>query len=363
MRVPSIPSAVRALIGWLLLVVILHVIFCNEVQLELLTQAGPEWGSLGKWEQRRLAWTRGPLALWATFRLLDGVSLATAFLLCGLLVALGAWRWRQVLREQGLFMGGRDVVRISLIAQFFNAFLLGTAGGDVIKAWYAARSCPNQEGEAAVTVFVDRLLGMLGLLLVAVVLLLDQFQLLRDFQRFQLVALTLAAMLVAALGLLVAGFYTRLLEEGGWIWRLVGRIPHGASALRALATCRQFGRRPWFLVRMLALSAAIGIVVALTYVVLARGLGMPVDASFIALVSLSAVCIAALPVTPSGLGVRENLFVWLFSIPTLSLKPGLALSLSLIAYTVNLVWSAIGGLVYLLAADRSRIQDVATKPR
>ena len=114
---------------------------------------------------------------------------------------------------------------------------------------------------------------------------------------------------------------------------------------------------------MLALSAAIGIVVALTYVVLARGLGMPVDASFIALVSLSAVCIAALPVTPSGLGVRENLFVWLFSIPTLSLKPGLALSLSLIAYTVNLVWSAIGGLVYLLAADRSRIQDFATKPR
>lgn len=363
MRAPSIPSVARALVGWLLLAVILHVIFCNEVQLELLRNGGPEWASLGKWEQRRLAWIHGPLALWATFRLLDGVSLATAFLLCGLLVALGAWRWRQVLREQGLFMGGRDVVRISLIAQFFNAFLLGTAGGDVIKAWYAARSCPNQEGEAAVTVFVDRLLGMLGLLVVAGVLVIDHWHLVRDFQRFQVVALTLLLMLMAALGLLVAGFYTRLLEEGGWISRLARRIPHGSSALRALATCRQFGRRPWFLVRMLALSAAIGIVVALTYVVLARGLGMTVDASFIALVSLSAVCIAALPVTPSGLGVRENLFVWLLSIPGLSLKPGLALSLSLIAYTVNLVWSAIGGLVYLLAADRNRIQDFATKER
>lgn len=363
MRVPSISSAARAFVGGLLLVVILHVIFCNEVQLELLRQGGADWESLGRWEQRRLAWTRGPLALWATFRLLDAVSLATAFLLCGLLVALGAWRWRQVLREQGLFMGGRDVVRISLIAQFFNAFLLGTAGGDVIKAWYAARSCPNREGEAAVTVFVDRLLGMLGLLLVAAVLFLDHLQLVRDFQRFQVVALTLLLMLIAASGLLVAGFYTRLLEEGGWLFRLVQRIPHGTSVLRALATGRQFGRRPWFLVRMLTLSAAIAIVVALTYVVLARGLGMPMDASFIALVSLSAVCIAALPATPSGLGVRENLFVWLFSIPGLSPKPGLALSLSLIAYTVNLVWSAIGGLVYLLAADRNRIQDFATKGR
>ena len=59
------------------------------------------------------------------------------------------------------------VVRISLIAQFFNAFLLGTAGGDVIKAWYAARSCPNQEGEAAVTVFVDRLLGTRPVFMIA----------------------------------------------------------------------------------------------------------------------------------------------------------------------------------------------------
>ena len=49
MRVPSIPSAARALVGWLLLVVILHVIFCNEVQLELLSQGGPDWASLGKW--------------------------------------------------------------------------------------------------------------------------------------------------------------------------------------------------------------------------------------------------------------------------------------------------------------------------
>ena len=40
------------------------------------------------------------------------------------------------------------------------------------------------------------------------------------------------------------------------------------------------------------------------------------------------------------------------------LKPGLALSLSLMGYTVNLAWSAIGGIVYLLIPERHEIAAV-----
>jgi hypothetical protein len=61
------------------------------------------------------------------------------------------------------------------------------------------------------------------------------------------------------------------------------------------------------------------------------------------------VCLAALPITPSGLGVRENFFVLLLAVdfPGFGVKPAEALSLSLLGYTLNLAWSAIGGLVYL----------------
>lgn len=362
MRLPKPSSLARTAVGVLLLALIFHVIFCNEAQLWLASEGGPKWESLTKWEQRRLAWSRGPGELWETVRRLDAVSLISAFLLCGGLVGLGAWRWRRVLAEQGIHMDWREVVRISLVAQFFNAFLLGTAGGDVIKAWYAARATPEKQAAAAVTVFVDRLLGTLGLLAAACLLAIPQWTLISGYRRYQAVLLIVVGMLVAAAGLLWLGFYTRILGESGSLARLLHRIPKGESAVRALAACRRFGRDPLFLLQMAVSSMLIAGGVALAYVVLARGLGMEIDGPVLAFVSLSVVCVAALPVTPSGLGVRENLFVWLLAVPAFSLKPGLALSLSLLGYTVNLAWSAIGGLVYLLMPERMDIAAAGRGP-
>ena len=45
-------------------------------------------------------------------------------------------------------------------AQFFNAFLLGSTGGDLLKAYYAARETHHKKTEAVVTVFVDRIIGL-----------------------------------------------------------------------------------------------------------------------------------------------------------------------------------------------------------
>jgi hypothetical protein len=48
------------------------------------------------------------------------------------------------------------------------------------------------------------------------------------------------------------------------------------------------------------------------------------------------------------LGVREHLFVSLLAIEAFpGVKHGEALALALLGYTANLVWSAVGGVVYL----------------
>ena len=99
-----------------------------------------------------------------------------------------------------------QVLRISLVAHFFNAFLLGTAGGDVVKAWYAARATPAKKPEAALTVFADRLLGTLALLLFAMLLLVPNFGLVLAYKRHAAVAALIGAMLVAAAGLVIVGF-------------------------------------------------------------------------------------------------------------------------------------------------------------
>jgi hypothetical protein len=59
------------------------------------------------------------------------------------------------------------------------------------------------------------------------------------------------------------------------------------------------------------------------------------------------ICLAALPITPSGLGLRENLYVLALTVPAVHVPPAAALSLSLLAYAGSLAWSLVGGLVYL----------------
>jgi hypothetical protein len=44
---------------------------------------------------------------------------------------------------------------ISLVAHFFNSFLLGSTGGDLMKAYYAARETHHKKTEAVMTVFAD----------------------------------------------------------------------------------------------------------------------------------------------------------------------------------------------------------------
>ena len=347
-------SLVRTVVCGLLLAAIFHVIFCNEVQLQAASE-GRAWDDLSKWDQRRLAWTRGPAGLWETIQRLDAGSLAISAAACGSLIVFGGLRWRAALRVQGLDLPVREVLRISFVAHFFNAFLLGTAGGDVVKAWYAAGATADKKPEAALTVFADRLLGTLALLLFTASLLVPNLGLVLAYPRHIAVAALVLAMLAVAAALVVAGFYTDALGHDGRLARWVRRLPKGDSLSRGLSACRKFGRHRGFMAEVALWSALMNVCVVVAFTALASGLGIMVPAGTLWYVVPAVVSVAALPVTPSGLGVRENLFVWLLTVPALGVKPGAALSLSLLGYTVNLAWSAVGGIVYLLMPDRAKV--------
>jgi uncharacterized membrane protein YbhN (UPF0104 family) len=156
-------------------------------------------------------------------------------------------------------------------------------------------------------------------------------------------------MMVVAMVCAGAGFFTDILSEEGRLSRWMSRFPQMKGPLRALASCRLFGRNPGFLWRSALLSIVINLAIVGTFAALASGLGLQIPRWNLWFVVPAVVCLAALPITPSGLGVRENLFVVLLAVdfPGFGVKLAEALSLSLLGYTLNLAWSAIGGLVYL----------------
>jgi uncharacterized membrane protein YbhN (UPF0104 family) len=73
-------------------------------------------------------------------------------------------RWWYLLRVIGVDLPGRAILQLSCIGLFFNTFLFGGVGGDMVKVAYVARAT-HQRSEAAASILVDRLCGLTGLLL------------------------------------------------------------------------------------------------------------------------------------------------------------------------------------------------------
>src|SRR5204862_7781988 len=118
-------------------------------------------------DQWNTAWHYGPIELWHNLSIVDASALALSIAIIGTALALGIYRWRTVLRVHGLNLSWGRATEISLVAHFFTSFLLGSTGGDLMKAYYAARETHHKKTEAVVTVFVDRLIGFWAMLLFA----------------------------------------------------------------------------------------------------------------------------------------------------------------------------------------------------
>jgi hypothetical protein len=246
--------------------------------------------------------------------------------------------------------------RISFVAQFFNSFLLGSTGGDLIKAYYAARETHHKKTEAVTTVFVDRLVGLWAMLFFAGVMMTPNLALLKTSRDLYVPAIFIVAMLGAlsvVLGLAFWGGVSKRFPRARHHFR---RLPKGDLLERALDSCRHFGKQKSFLLKTVGISLALNVIWVMQVMVL--GCGMNVNISTIALFFIVPVifCISALPITPNGLGVRENLFVLMLA--ALRVPRTAALSISLLASAEGLFWSVVGGMIYVGLREKEHLEEV-----
>jgi glycosyltransferase 2 family protein len=347
-------------VGWrvalcaFLLAWIFQSIFLSEGK----ASAGPEWDQLGRLAQWHKAWTVGPHGLWQTISQVQPLALAGSLCCVLLTILLGVARWRLVLGVQGLPLPWGRATGITFVAQFFNAFLLGSTGGDVIKALYAARETHHKKTEAVVTVFVDRLLGLWAMLLFAALMMIPNAALLWRRDQLGAPALLILLMLGGASAVLGVAFWGGLSKRFPRARHWLRKFPKGDYLERSLDSCRGFGKSRGFLRKTLALSLLVNAACVLQMMLLSVGLGAPVSSAAWLVIVPMIFCISALPITPSGLGVRENLFVLMLAVPEIGVPKTTALSLSLLAYAGSLFWSLAGGLVYLGLKKKQHLEEV-----
>lgn len=78
--------------------------------------------------------------------------------------ALQFVRWYFLVRALDLPFTLRNAFRLGFVGLFYNVFLPGSVGGDLVKAYFIASGHPERKAAAVATVVADRLIGLFGLI-------------------------------------------------------------------------------------------------------------------------------------------------------------------------------------------------------
>jgi uncharacterized membrane protein YbhN (UPF0104 family) len=96
--------------------------------------------------------------------------LVAAAILMATAISLQLFRWYILVRALDLPFSLYNAFRLGMVGLFYNTFLPGSVGGDLVKAYFIARAHPERKTRAVATVLTDRAMGLFGLILfVAVV--------------------------------------------------------------------------------------------------------------------------------------------------------------------------------------------------
>ncbi len=259
---------------------------------------------------------------------------ALALYLAG--VPLRAYRWQGLLLALHVAIPLRRLVSLYFVGTFFNNILPTGVGGDVVRAYELSKDGAGAAA-AASTVLVDRAAGLLVLLAIALI---------STVFSFRMIDLNLA-LVIAGISLgSFAGVAVLLWDD---LWRKVARVLPGARRLLARRGLEAFYRslqvyRGRAVVQALVLSFVFNVVLIAVNYLIALSMGVNISLwyflLFIPLISFSLI----LPVSVSGLGVREGTYVLLFG--QAGVAAPLALAMSLAFYALNVATGLIGGVIY-----------------
>jgi uncharacterized protein (TIRG00374 family) len=278
-----------------------------------------------------------------------------AFGLFLLSVALRAYRWYVLLRVLNKRPSFPHLLYLYLVGFFANNFIPSGFGGDVVKV-VSLRQSYGHGTEALSSVLMDRIIGLLGSSLIALIALgWNSF--------FSHTPLTLTPAIFLTIILISLGIP---LAFGLMRWaKPVSLLAHKFPATRKLPkfdkleeladTVRRYPLSS--LLQSLAISLPFTLCLVLAHYSIARALAVVLPFSVFGLFVPLIAIIGLLPISFNGLGVREGLYQFLY-VPIGVAEPT-ALAMSLALYFLRFGTGLVGGLLYAGVSLRGLWRPVA----
>jgi glycosyltransferase 2 family protein len=236
--------------------------------------------------------------------------------------------------------------QLTMIGNFFNMVIPGTVGGDIVKGFYLARNEEAYKGRSSGIVIIDRVIGLLALLLIGVV---STFYLSKKYRSilipYQYELWSIIAISAVGLGLFISFIF---LGKNKWVRKKLNEIAfrvfrHGFFYNMIEGFGAVTKKRRYLIYAFLMSIVVQGISLAgLLNLVNLTGEVMP---DMIALVAISSIVmlLGVIPVTPGNIGWTELLATFGWS--AVGSRGGAEIFLSWRIITV--ICSLLGGIFYL----------------
>ena len=237
----------------------------------------------------------------------------------------GALRWRALLRIAG---GGPEhriagvglpfarILRLHLVGLFFNVVIPGNVGGDVAKALYVARdAAPERRTTILLIVFIERLMGLAGLVTIATIITGLRGPTLWNDPQLRPLAIVVALL---GAGVFIGPALLVLIIRRASKQRLEAQTAGTTKLAKLLgqlvAAVTLLSSKPSGLFKALGFSMCLHLCAIGMFTVLTRVIGgFDVGLAEIATVFPLGIITMILPISPAGLGVGHVAFDRLFA--------------------------------------------------
>ncbi|MSR77969.1 MAG: flippase-like domain-containing protein [Candidatus Omnitrophica bacterium] len=272
---------------------------------------------------------------WKIYSLAIGV-----YFLGSLFLAL---RLRLIWSLQKITTSLAEVLRINFIGLFFSFFLPSAIGGDVAKIYYASQHTKDKI-KASTSVVVDRLMGFVAIMIMAV------FAVAFFSNEIKIPAVFISVYIFTGILLFTALFFiSEKFASGFRFFRfLVPSKKIQQSLQNIYASIHDYKSHPGPMACAVLLSLTIQALIVLFYHIVCHSLGNPLPVQiFFAIVPITVI----ISMAPSfgGLGVREAGAIYLFSY---YLPAERALALTILVDIVVYGFGLLGGIIFAIYGQK-----------
>jgi hypothetical protein len=255
---------------------------------------------------------------------------------------VAAIRWHILLKVQKIHLSIPRVSGLFLIGMFYNQFLPGGTGGDIIKSYLLLKETPGKATGALLAVVFDRMVGLVALISITGVLIGLRYSWLTQLPETRLLVRALILILGGAVLMLVTSF---IVSGFNLAHKLPQRFP-GREKLIELSAAYHLYAHHWratlaaFGAPLIAHLSTFATFLCVAYAFRAKVAVI----DFFAIMPIERT-ISSLPISFAGVGLREKIFQVMLN-GLCGVPEAVAVLIGSMSFLVMLISCAPGGLVY-----------------